>query len=379
MNKINKAKILSPMTIDLTVTKGCNFACSYCFEAGKHESKHMSDDVYDKVLKFMRTHKYAYSLMIIGGEPSIAPNLNYFLKELKKEIENKTIYLAPINEGNSVYITNGYKIENIFNQLNDLDFWKKYFQIQISYDGEVLQNKYRKTLSDNLTSKKVLENFKELIHYNFVATLKSTINIYDFKHLPEIVDEFKDLTLNYNASYNITENKDSFKFMKKEEIKDEIEKYFTEVIKIENSFFQQYKKFITRWLNDSSLKRTPKCSAGVSMFHVDPEGGVQPCHLSLYNKNQFNYGSLDNFSTMKEFNKYKPYFQGEIEDRCKDCTAIYCLKCPMHNYNMSGDIKTLYNGIDDGTYKDTNEDKICFYYQEISKYIFYLKRKLNIW
>jgi len=358
--------LLPQLTIDITTTKACNFACSYCFEAGYHENKHMDIETFDKIIDFMKKNNFSYNLMIMGGEPSIAPFLNYFFDRLKLEIQKGNIVLTPLNKGgSSVYITNGYNIENIFNQLNDINFWGKFMKIQISYDGKVIQDKYRKTIGGKLTSEIVLENFKEIRKY-FQTQMKSTLNIYDFDLLEQVVLEFKELNQKYNIVYNVTENKDSF-FISKDEIKNYIENYFTKVIKIEHDYYKKTNKFCTRWLIDSSLTLT-KCSAGVMMFHISPDEIVSPCHLSLYSKNKFEYGKIDeNF--FEKFNNYKKYFEGVKEDKCKNCNAIFCLRCPMYKYDLDQNLNELYNGID---------EKVCFYYQEISKYIFYLKRKLNL-
>lgn len=367
-------------TIDLTATKSCNFACDYCFEKGQHQNKDMSEETYDKIIEFMKRNDYIYNLMIMGGEPSMAKPLKYFFKRLKEEIENKNIKLELFkNGGNSVYITNGYNINNIYKQLNDIEFWKPYFRFQVSYDGKVIHDKYRKTLNSTKTSEKVLKNFKELYNQGFFTKMKSTINIYDFKHLKDVMEEFFDLALTYNATYDITENKDSFFYINKEEIKDLIDQNFKDVLKFEKKYFEKTQNFFTKWFFASDLSKRTKCSAGVSMFHVNTDGMVQPCHLSIYapKDRQINYGNIDplkdNNSLNKKFNEYQKFFIGENEDKCKNCDAVYCTRCPVENYIHEKNLNNLYNGI----YHP--EDNICFYYQEISKYIFYLKRKLNLW
>ncbi len=358
-------KILPRLAIDITTTKSCNFGCSYCFEKGFHESNHMSKELFDELIEYMKKNNYKYYLMIMGGEPSVAKNLKYFFKRLKEEIRNGSIIMD--TESYSPYITNGYNIQKVFDQFEDIEFWKKYFHIQISYDGKVLQDKYRKTLDNKLTSEKVLSNI-DLASKHFLTSVKSTISIYDFDVIEDILKEFQELNLKYpEITYNVTEVKSSFIF-DKDKIKDIVDKYFPIVLKYELNHYKKYNRFFTRWLNEARLSGANKCSAGVSMVHLGPNGIVSPCHLSLYQKNSIQYGTLSNFE--EKFEELKPYFKGKIEDKCMNCEAVYCLKCPMDKYERDQNLNELYNGIN---------DKICYYYQLISKYIYFLKKKLNIW
>ena len=371
--------MLPTLTLNLTVTKACNFACSYCFETGKHEKKYMSIEAFDKIIDFMKKNKYHYNLFLIGGEPTLSPHLSYFLKKVKEEVQKNNISLIPLKlGGSSVLITNGFSYKNILKSISedeneeDFEFWKKYLDIQVSYDGKVIQDKYRKTINGITTSDKVLKTINELYKNKFNVSSKSTLNIYDFKHIKEVLDEFKELKLKYNIDYNVTENKDSFKFLNKEDIREIIESYFPYVLKHENSFFKENREFFTRWFNESSFEYTNQyCSAGVSMIHIDPEGNVTPCHLSLYVNDTIHYGNFfkEQKKTLEQMEYYKKYFIGQKEDKCKDCTALFCLRCPVSKYSEDKNLHELYNGIN---------DKICFYYQEISKYIYYLKKKLNL-
>jgi uncharacterized protein len=372
--------MIQTMTLDLTVTKTCNFACSYCFELGKHQKKHMSIETFDKIIDFMKRHHYNYNLFLMGGEPTLAPNLPYFLKRVKEEVQKDHISLIPIElDGMSVLLTNGYSynqiLKSISSDLNeeDIEFWKKYLRIQVSYDGKVIQDKYRKTKSGKLTSGKVLKTLDELMKNNFFTFTKSTLNIYDFPLLSEVIEEFKELNLKYKrVDYSVTENKDSFNFVNIDEIKNYIDTYFPDIIKKEYKFYKEHGRFITRWLNDSSFDQPKtKCSAGVSMIHIDPQGEVHPCHLSLYVDHSINYGNIlkNEKEVIQNLNKYRPYFLGVKEDKCKNCPALFCLRCPVDKYNMDQNLNELYNGIN---------DKVCFYYQTISKYIYYLKSKLNL-
>jgi len=370
---ISEIPDMSTFTIDLTATRACNFGCSYCFEKGQFKNEDVTLETIDKIIDFMKTNNFIYNIMIMGGEPTISKNLKVFFEKLKIEIEKGNIYLQKISAGgNSVYITNGYKL-NFYNQFQDINFWKEYFNIQISYDGRVIQDKYRKTLKGKLTSDIVLQSI-DTVSKDFKFSVKSTIDINDLIHIEEILNEFKELNKKYKINYNPTETKESISnfFMNEEKIKKIIDEAFPKIIKFEENFYKENGYFLTKWLNESNLKKNILCSAGISMIGVNPNGTTNSCHLVNYinnkDKNILEYGVINDPQTLTNFKKVKHHIENSKEDKCKDCTAVYCLKCPVHKFNIDSNIDEVYNGID---------DKICFYYKEISKYLYFLLKKLN--
>ena len=116
-------------TLNLVIapTIQCNFNCPYCFESKINDSV-MTDEVEDKLIDFIKSHKRADSLSITwyGGEPLLAFNrIKKIWNRIKVEASNLNITYHSI-------ITNGWLIS---------DEVIKFFaetglnQIQITLDG----------------------------------------------------------------------------------------------------------------------------------------------------------------------------------------------------------------------------------------------------
>lgn len=74
--------------IDLNIIYACNMKCSYCY-ARKEEpwNTMMKKNVLNLCLKRLREIEKPTHINLLGGEPSLYPNLTYLLEELEK-IEN---------------------------------------------------------------------------------------------------------------------------------------------------------------------------------------------------------------------------------------------------------------------------------------------------
>jgi len=374
------------ISFDLVVTKKCNFNCTYCFEQGMFENKEISKDDYDKILDFWEREygvkdNYKINFLVIGGEPSIAKNFSYFLQELKKRIQNNKIELGKIT-----YITNGYSSNLILNQIQDINFWKKYFDIQISYDGKIIHDKNRIIKKNNKiinTSDSVLKTIDELYNLGFKVFLKSTLMLKDLYYIDEVLKEFKELFYKYHIFYAPTEDKYSAKFLKEKEL-NEIIFQFSKVAKFEYKFYQKNNIFLTRWFNDNLLKNKKEtfCGAGISLFSINPNLDIFPCHLADYlresKKDNIYIGNV-NTVTSKDIDesilkfdkinkKYKENYSNKLNE-CSTCSAIYCVKCPIQKYDDTSDLTKIYDNI---------ENNICKYYRGISQYIYLVYKKLDL-
>ena len=137
-----------PYTLEINVTKECNFACSYCFE-GAHCRQ--TEDVADRVddIKKAVSDMFAddwfnenFGLVRItfwGGEPTLRPDiLQSFVDEY---LEDERVGFLMYSNGSRPDI-----IKEIFEPV------KERFEVQISYDGQPIHDLRRKDIAGAPTS-----------------------------------------------------------------------------------------------------------------------------------------------------------------------------------------------------------------------------------
>ncbi len=68
----------------IVFTQGCNFACPFCHNSGLIPTGHGSNEMV-KVLEFLSKRRGRLKAVVIsGGEPTIQPDLPFFLQEIKR-------------------------------------------------------------------------------------------------------------------------------------------------------------------------------------------------------------------------------------------------------------------------------------------------------
>lgn len=77
---------------NIVVTEICNLKCEYCFADSMMKSKHISQEEFYKILKFIRRDG-TNSLGLIGGEPLMHPHINRLIEMAYEEgIERISIF-----------------------------------------------------------------------------------------------------------------------------------------------------------------------------------------------------------------------------------------------------------------------------------------------
>jgi organic radical activating enzyme len=86
-----------------TATTYCNFNCSYC-PADLHDNKYRWPDDYTTVIDFINKWRGNSPLMldILGGEPTLWPNLSKFCKDLKDSSTHETKIIFSSNGSRSI-------------------------------------------------------------------------------------------------------------------------------------------------------------------------------------------------------------------------------------------------------------------------------------
>jgi len=384
-------------TFSLINTKQCNFACSYCYEQGNFENKEYSREDIEKIydtLKLNNARKI--SLMIIGGEPTLSKHTPYLFELILKNAEKDNIEMEKI-----VVITNGYSFKLIKNFFSE-DFLNKYqdkIQIQISYDGKIIQDKFRviKKGDETLgTSSQVLKTIEQCLDFGFDTVIKSTLSFGGFEYVSEVLKELRDLNLYYQNKYNdkkirfyyaVTEVKESIDQLPKDFIQDYLKKYMPMILQEELINIKTFGAPLTKWLRDAKYNRKPvDCQAGINLFSINTELEIEYCHHASYldiprKDNKMIYGKITDISSFDKLKETKAILSEKINNKpqghpCEICEAVYCLKCPIHNYEQFYKNRDQNNF--DNLFQEFESDSLCFYYKELSKYLHAFNKKVKI-
>lgn len=172
--------------VTAVMTKGCNFACEYCYESAyAADTKKMKPEVISAIAGLIDScEEKSWELVLYGGEPLIA--YNECLELLKKCKEKCRIKDIELNAG---IITNGFLLsEEKARVLSEHGV----SHAQITVDGSRETHNKRRPLKDGAnTYDIVVKNAKTASKYLYVAIRMNAENEYanDYEELKK---EFKD-------------------------------------------------------------------------------------------------------------------------------------------------------------------------------------------
>lgn len=370
------------------INKNCNFKCTYCYEGLDKLTDIITMEDIPKVVqglkKFQehlkkenRTSKLSFS--ILGGEPTlVARERTHLLTDLlSKELDLKYIIL----------ITNNYDAERTLNFFHP-DFPKEKIKIQVSYDGGVIQDNYRKDSKKEGTRDLVKKETLKLLNKGIRVSLKATLPVDAFKDIKSAVLDYiefeEDININnghgQNFSYYPTVDNTSFLMLKLrqnyafkgpndtsiENLYKDVHNTFEFLLKFELDRLLNGNPAFTRWFREMSYTaNNDTCSAGVNLFGLDQNGDTRYCHRTEFNdkfskngagykkedQEKLIYGSIFKDSFIKNFDETRDIIlnkdnlkQVEKFSYCGDCKTLTCVKCPMVNIAPGRVIDTTSSG-----------------------------------
>jgi len=308
----NKKDILF---ITLIPTMSCNFRCPYCFEGNdcKSATKTLNFDILKKFSKNNFKDLKHIHITLFGGEPLL----------LKKEIFNYFKYLEEINDNNFTYssniATNGYLLDQqTIENLVDICHCESF---QITIDGnKYSHNKTRMHNAGMETYDTIMENLKNLIHYNRNIE-KGNLNILlrinllnnSLKDIMEVLNEFSDdekeyFKIYFRPIYNTKE------FDQTNENRMNLEEFYS--MAKDNGFI----------INFGDNIRFHHCEGdgGIEQIHIMPDLTIWKCINNLECK-QAHIGQIDSkgnyFIDDKKITKWQennPF----ADERCKKCKML---------------------------------------------------------
>ena len=334
--------IINQFTLEITTTALCNLGCSYCFEGTKTNTERLDDKVdvvkkriYELLASEWFNTKYdALNISFWGGEPTLNGDL---ILDIMKEFQTQ-------EKVNFHIYTNGYNRKRLDYIIDNVDMSK--LNIQISYDGKDINDKFRLTHSGKPTSTQVVENIEYFGRKGVNISLKSTIPLKSMTGLYKTWLDFHQLHeklsgIGNNIAIAYAPTIDYVEEIPRENLPELISSFRSEMLMIakeEIAFFEKHNRHLCTWFNGSDAKS--HCTSGANMHAIDVDGNSYACHGSLYspNKDLMKGGNImdDDFinSIIKMSTAYsKPI--GRVAKECTDCVATTCMICPVSSLDNS--------------------------------------------
>jgi len=344
-------------SVEITTTQACNFRCSYCFESGMLSPK---DN-----LMYKRTDEVLSQLDILfsdpwfdktfdnknisfwGGEPSL--NIDMIEKIVDHFLDDQDVTFF-------IY-TNGSRIDKLLPVLlkcKDVScIGDVKFNVQVSYDGKPIQDSRRLLPSSKGSSDIVLRGMKLLSDNGIEFGLKPTITYQDFKHLPEVWDEFNQFHMKYGSYMHLTPDYHNVTFLN---YKEDIEKILVQIARKELKFYQQHKKFLSNILTGDHKF----CGCGKGMASFDTNGNMYYCHGCFYSENIKPCATIFDKDLPQTIKRNFEFFNNNsvANDDCAKCVALTCLKCNVKKFDESVKEKFL-----DKWHDYTSQPELCEYFK----------------
>lgn len=329
--------------LEITTSALCDMGCTYCFEGEKTDTARLDADLdlifkrIDSILTDENWFKKKYTNLDIsfwGGEPTLNPKLIVGIMQKYQDHPNMKFHLY----------TNGFNINNIEKILENVRLDK--LAIQVSYDGRLINDKYRLTKNNKTTSNQVLNSIYILAQKGANLSIKSTLPIENMEVLSDTWDEFlyiqqmvwkvdKNIHVSYAPTIDyVTKVADD----EKDEAVRKFRKEFLKIAKKEIQFYAQNNRYLCSWFGGDDKRM--HCAAGLNMAAIDQRGNLYACHGAIYSskKEELINATIyeDDFLEKLAANSLK-YEEplSRIADTCKNCVATTCMICPVVSHEKS--------------------------------------------
>jgi sulfatase maturation enzyme AslB (radical SAM superfamily) len=361
MSHYSKQK--SRYSIELVPEAACNFRCDYCFEHGtvppKKNVLNKNLNLVIKQIEKIFNDPWFYSkfedknITFWGGEPTL--NIDFIEKIVDYFLYREDVTFYIYSNGSRMH-----KLLPILLRCKDIkSVIDKKFDVQISYDGEDLQNLHRKlSFKSKKTSAEIVKENIELLYQNRIKfSLKSTISYKDFHLLENTWDEFADFYKRYKIRLALTPDYHNVEFYK---YRDKIERTLLNIAKKELQFYKEHGQFLSNILNGTKMY----CGCGKAMASFNSDGKMYYCHGCFYSKKINEAATIfdDNLIETIKHN-YNYFFENsKASEDCVKCVALTCLKCNVKKFEESNKENFL-----ERWYDYTNQEELCEYYKLTGK------------
>lgn len=318
--------------LTLMIAQVCNMRCTYCYgEGGEYHNKgKMSEKVAKKAIDYLVSVAYDDKLHIafLGGEPLLNFSLIKFVVTYCKEIEvlkgKKFSYTITTNGTLLTPEIEKYLIEN-------------QIVCQISIDGIKEKHNNNRFFANKKGSYDIVVNKTEDLREKNLVTARATVtpDNSDYEQIFNHLDELGFKAIPIAIAQNMVADSEFQDIMKKYK---EYIGYFQKLIKEKK--YEKARRMTDLMVALEKLEYGSEhktgCGAGRTMYAVDIDGSLYPCHRFVGNSkfvlgNIFDGADSDSFLETIHVKERK---------KCSECWARnLCLGCcPHENYTNTGNV-----------------------------------------
>jgi len=330
-------------SFEITTTALCNMSCTYCFEGLKTNKQTLSNVKIEvlkaKINQILESEWFiqrfgAFNISFWGGEPTLNGKLIVDIMNTfgDNDLVSFHMYTNALDRKRLDYV-----LDSVPQSALDK------FRIQVSWDGEVINKKYRVQGVNTDTTERVLANLEYLITKNINVSMKATVPLESMKDIEETWDSYKALydRLDGHAAVTYAPTIDYVNELPDVELEESVATFRSAMLRVakkEIEFYKKHDHFLCSWFDGNEQK--VHCASGANMVAIDVTGKSYACHGSLYSPNKESMGSgsimdkewVENLGI--ETQKYANYIK-TVPTTCTDCVATTCMICPVSSLDNS--------------------------------------------
>ena len=312
------------------LTTDCNMQCIYCYEGNNKTKLYMDKECSDKAIYFLikqmkNKNDKRLNIEFHGGEPLLAyERLVDIVGKAKKICAEEDINLRFGCTTNATLL-NQERFDFISREIEDFS---------ISMDGAEFTHNYSRCLTSGRETFDYVEKW-----------LKKVLEIYPNLRVR--------MTFTHTTVHNFFENIQYFDSVGVRYVvptRDFFDKEFGakefEILKEQLLLSREYIQKTDTDIHVSLLEKFPTnkmgmCSGGIDSFHIDPQGNLYPCTLSVGNE-EFLIGDIFSGIDLKKRDSILHY-STKANEECIGCALYeYCeqTRCKIVNKILTGNFCT---------------------------------------
>jgi radical SAM protein with 4Fe4S-binding SPASM domain len=301
-----------PLSGSVELTYRCNLNCIHCY-LGPHPQNLVTADneiSTDFALSIIDSIAEAECLLLLltGGEPLIRKDFADIYRHAKSKGLLVTVFT------NGTLITDS--IVELFNSLPPL-------AVEITLYGATAST-YEKITGIKGSYEQCLKGIRKLISNNIRVKLKTVLMTLNSHELSDMEIMARDLGVPFRF--------DPAVFPRYNGDKTPIEFRISPENAVEKEFSNQeradaWQKFYHRYKNMKMPDTLYTCGAGITSFHIDPIGNLQPCLMPTHIK--YDLKTLDFLTGWRHVGSQIRLIKSSINSDCTNCEdQMFCGYCP---------------------------------------------------
>jgi len=307
--KVTKLRV--PISGALEFTYRCNLKCVHCYVGSARYRQSSARDEMDTHTVFRVLDEASDAgclyLLITGGEPLLRPDFGEVYEHAKKNGMVVTVF------------TNGTLINR---KVLDLFADLPPQVVEISLYGAT-QETYERVTGVPGSFNSCINGIEALLGRGIRLALKTilmSVNIHEFYEIERIAKSY-DVKFRFDPAISPRFDGDLSPLSLRVPVEEALEKELSDETRC-----KEWKNFLSRFGAVTLKDRLYTCSAGVTNFHIGPEGFLMPCLMVRHLRYDLLSGSfVDGWEKMAHLSERR----AEPGRRCHNCSeVILCGYCP---------------------------------------------------